>query len=119
MIEARNELRAIQEKEAEAAAKEAEELQNQNGAFILSRPESVSDTNMMIVPDEYFDEQGNGADREEASMAGPLDTLMEAGRETILSQPVRSNSIQAPRGGLCGNGSGPDGQADKSCCLIF
>ena len=85
MIEARNELRVIQEKEAEAAAKEAEELQNQNGAFVMSRPESVSDTNMMIVPDEYYDEQGNGADREDAGMAGPLDTLMEAGRETIVS----------------------------------
>ena len=86
----------------------------------MSRPESVSDTNMMIVPDEYFDEQGNGADRDEASMAGPLETLTEAGRETMyVSQPARSNSIQVPRGRLCGNGGGPDDHDDKACCLIF
>ena len=50
-------------------------------------------------------------------MDGPMNTLMDTHKDMGPELPVvRSNSIQVPRGRLCGNDNSP---GDKSCCLIF
>ena len=50
---------------------------------------------MMMVPDnEYYDEQGDGPDKDEASMVGAMNTLMDTHRDMGEALPVvRSNSI--------------------------
>ena len=61
---------------------------------------------MLIVPEDYVDnEQGNGLHRED-SMAGDMMALMDSGKASTMSPDIvrRTNSIQTSRGRLCGNG---------------